>query len=211
MNNVSLHKGKLRLPKPYLSYSAVSTWLYSKEQFRKRYYENAPFHPTPEMIFGKKIATMLEHDHEDFSHVPRYPKSEQKLQVQLGDVLFYGFIDSFHPDELRIYEYKTGKTPWTKKRVAEHLQLDLYSAAVNSIYGDVTDECHLIWLPTERIENTNDGLKTHAEAYDIALTGEVKTFARHITPAERKAAIELLNAVAKEISEDYTNWCDRHS
>lgn len=201
---------KIKLPKPYLSYSAVSTWLYSKDQFRKRYYENKPLPATPEMVFGKKVSQMLEDNHDDLSHVPRYPKSEQPLRCQLGDVLFYGFIDSFHPDELRIIEYKTGKTPWTDKRVSEHLQLDLYSAAVNTTFGDVADECHLIWLPTVRNENTGDGLKTHADAYGIELTGEVNEFVRVVTPSERKAAIELLNSVAREISEDYSQWLQKN-
>lgn len=191
------------LNKPYLSYSAIDLWLKSPTQYRKRYYEQRPQPITPELSFGKKIATLLEASDESLAHIPRYAVSEKKISTEIDGVPILAYLDSYDPDGRRILEFKTGKQPWTDARVQNHKQLDLYSLLVEMTEGSVTDTTTLIWLETERVAKPQTGLLTAEESYDIALTGEVKTFERVITPDDRRVMRELVVRVASEIAADY--------
>lgn len=197
---------KYNLPKKYLSYSAIDTWLKNPGQFRKRYYEGEEFHMTPELTFGKKIAELLENGDGSLAHIPRYNKPEQEINCTIDDVPVFGFIDSYDTERHAFLEYKTGKQPWDEARVKQHLQLDIYSLAIQTIFGKVSDTCHLIWMETERIEDHPSGRITHADAYGIRLTGKVHTFERVITRIERDATRQLLTDVARAISDDYTEY-----
>lgn len=197
---------KYNLPKPYLSYSAISSWMKYPDQFRLRYYENIQEPESPELIFGKKIATLLENAHGDVAHIRQYKVPEQKIEIEVEGVKIFGFIDSFDPDACAFLEYKTGKTPWTDARVRDHLQLDIYSLAIETIFGKVHDQCHLIWMQTERVETPSGGRITHENAYGIRLTGKVETFERVIDADRRAWTRDLIVRVAKEISDDYTAW-----
>lgn len=205
-NNSSASSHQYNLPKPYLSYSAINKWLESPARFRKKYYENAPDYTTPELAFGKKIATLLENKDESMSHIRQLQKPEQRIDIMIDGVPIYGFIDSFDPDTKSFLEFKTGRQPWTKARVSKHLQLDLYSTAIEEMYGSVTDECMLIWMETEKIETPKIGLITHEESHGIRLTGVVKEFQRVITSEDRENMRTLLKRVAEEISDDYTEY-----
>lgn len=134
---------------------------------------------------------------------------EQKISVEIEGVPLFGFIDSFDPMDCAILEYKTGVTPWTDKRVADHLQLDLYSLAVETIFGKVQDETELIWMQTKKIEKPTSGRVTHEEAYEIEFTGKVKSFTREITKKDRDNTRSLLVEVAEAISADYSLWLDQ--
>lgn len=194
------------LPKPYLSYSAISTFLDRPDEFRRKYYENVETIVTPELAFGKKISTLLENKDESLSHIRQYVKPEQKFNIEIDSVKVFGFIDSFNPETNAFYEFKTGKQPWTRARVDKHLQLPIYSLAIEKTFGSVDDTCMLIWMETRKVERKGYGLSTHAEAYDIELTGTVREFDRTITASERKETEELIVSVARAISEDYTAW-----
>ena len=194
------------LPKPYLSYSAIESWLKYRADFRRRYYEQQEMIVTPELAFGKKIGELLENHDESLSHIKQYVKPEQKFNVEIDGVKLFGFIDSFNPETNSFYEFKTGRTPWTQGRVDKHLQLPIYSVAIEEMFGTVTDECELIWMETRKVEKQQIGLLTHRDAYGIELTGKVREFKRTITKEERQATRELVVTVAKEISDDYTEW-----
>jgi hypothetical protein len=196
------------LPKKYLSYSAISTWLSSKDRFRKQYYEGKPFQMTPELTFGKKIADLLEHGDESVQHILQYPQPEQEITTTIEGVPVFGFIDSFDPERCAFLEYKTGKEPWTQNRVQKHLQLDIYSLCIQNIFGKVDDTCHLIWMQTERVDIPQQGRITHENAYGIRMTGRVETFERTITQEERDNTRGLIVRVATEISEDFAAWKD---
>jgi len=202
---------KHNLPKEYLSYSAIDSWMKSPKQFRKRYYESAPSYTSPEMVFGKLTADMLENRDESLAHIRQYATPEQQIQVEIEGVPIFGFIDSFDPETNSILEYKTGRSPWTQKKVDKHLQLDIYSLCVEEIFGSVNDECMLIWMQTEKIDEPKVGLITHEDSHGIRLTGEVTEFTRIITDEERENTRELIARVAQEISDDYTEYLEAKS
>lgn len=201
---------KYFLPKPYLSYSAINTFMTSREEFRKRYYLNEPMRMTPELIFGKKVGEMLEHNHDSLSHVLRYDTAEQELRFDVDGIQILGYIDTFDSKKRKVGEYKTGKTPWTQSRVDKHLQLDIYSLGVETIFGSVDDECVLVWLETENIERKQGGRIAHGHQYDIGFTGKVKEFYRTITKEDRENCYNTIIKVAQDISEDYTDWMSEH-
>lgn len=202
---------KYNLPKPYLSYSAISTWLKNPYEFRRKYYQNEQTIMTPELYFGKKISKLLEDKHESLEHIRQYSVPEQEISVEIAGVPIYGFVDSFEPEPCAFLEYKTGVTPWTEKRVLEHLQLDIYSTAIEEIFGKVQDECTLIWMQTEKIEKPQTGRITHEQAYEIGFTGKVIEFPRVITKEDRDKTRSLLVEVATAISKDYSEFLQKKS
>lgn len=200
---------KFNLPKHHLSYSAIDMWLKYPEKYREKYYKGIEQYVTPELSFGKKIADLLEVGDESVKHVRRYPVAEKMFDLVIDEVPVFGFMDSFDPDTCSILEFKTGKTPWTQKRVDEHLQLDLYSLAVECMYNRVDDHTMLVWMETERVDRPSGGRISHSDAYGIRLTGKVTEFHREITKHDRLAMRRLLRSVAEDISEDYTSYQSR--
>jgi len=215
--------GKYYLPKPYLSYSAMSSFLSYREDFRKRYYENKPMIITPELTFGKNVGEMVEDiingkenitekTYSEYTHgdtkvlIPHGNVAEQELKFEVDGIPILGYIDSFLTGKNYIFEMKTGKTPWTQGRVDKHFQLDVYSLGVETIFGKVDDECVLVWLETQRVEKKAEGRCTHSGAYEIEFTGRVKEFVRTITKEGRENAYNQIIKIAQDISEDYTDW-----
>lgn len=194
--------------KDYLSYSAISTWIHSPEQYRRQYFEGQPFIDSPELLFGGKIGRLLETRDPSMDHILQYSTPEQKIECVIDGVPIFGFIDSFSPERRAFLEYKTGKQPWDEKRVKKHLQLDIYSLCIEHLWGSVEDTCHLIWMQTEQVDIKKEGRATHAEAYTIRLTGEVQTFERVVTKDDRYAVRELIVRVAHEIDRAYRAFLD---
>lgn len=217
MNNKKLSFGRKRFEengevyykdKPYLSYSAINTWKTSPEQYRRQYFEGTPFIESPEILFGGKIGRLLETHDESMDHILQYSDPEHKLEFEVDGVPIFGFIDSYSPERNAFLEYKTGKQPWDQKRVNKHLQLDIYSLGIETLYGKVEDLCHLIWMQTENVEHKKEGRATHADSYSIRLTGEVQTFERIVTKDDRYAARETIVRVAHEIDQAYRKFCE---
>ncbi len=205
------------LPRGYLSYSAWNLWNTNKEEFRKRYYEGKPSINTPETIFGKKIAKRLEDGHK-FEGI-EYEVAEMKLEVKLvGNLKLLSYLDGFNPKFLSIVEIKTGhknkdgKVPWDNVKVAKHRQLDFYSMMVKKSYGNVNNNCTLIWLETKfkTKETEFDGHILNSDSRELELTGYKKEFSRNIKEWERKKIEKDIIKSALEISEDYTLWQQKH-
>lgn len=213
-NEFSMKKKELALPKGYLSYSAMSLWQRSPEQYRARYYENAPDFDSPELTFGKHIAKMLEDSHESVAHVPRLPVAEYPFMVEISGVMVKGYIDTFDPEKIAFAEYKTGhldpsgNPPWNVVKVRQHGQLTLYSCALEIIHKKVDPLCELIWLETEFVEKTRTFGKhvLRGHSRELKLTGRIERFPRKITKWERTRMKNLVRDVAEEISEDYKKY-----
>jgi hypothetical protein len=203
-------KMKYNLPKPYLSYSQVSMWQKNKDQYRQRYYLNAPAFENIEIIFGKKVAKMLEEgvDHPVLNKVPKYKFTEYRVEKSVGDVPFLAVFDSFSKLRSGIIEYKTGKEPWDDVRVAKHRQLDTYSLMAKIDRGWVDPWCRLVWMETRYapVMDSIGSFKCERDGNELEFTGKIKTFWRRISEWERKKMKETIQQVAREISEDYTNF-----
>lgn len=205
----------MNLPKKYLSYSAISLWQRNKDEYRRRYYENIKSPETPEMIYGKKIAKILESglfdDHPKLRKIPRYRSPEHPLEVTIDDIPLLGYVDSFDPGLGRFIEYKTGRNNvdgtdrWNTIEVYKTDQLPMYSLMVKEKYGYVENLCHLVWLRTVFTQKVTefDGHRLVAEEKNVTLEGYFKIFPRRIFEYERQAMKDKIIRIAKEIETDY--------
>lgn len=197
------------LPKGYLSHSAMELWRKNPDAYRRKYYEKGPDINTPEILFGKKIATLLENHDELVKHVKQYSHPEFQLDFQIEGVPILGYIDSFDPKKKRFLEFKTGHVAWDAVRVRKHPQLTLYSLGIEVLFGSVHPTCELVWLETEKVLTPSLGLVTHEDAHSIKLTGRIETFKRKIEQWERDKLREDIVSIAREISADYEAYKNR--
>ncbi len=193
-------------------------WMKNPAAYRRRYYENEDQVETPPMVFGKKIASVLENrDYKEFpllAKVPFYSVSEHELDVMIGDVPVKGFLDLYEPKTYTFGEVKTGSIshtngpPWSKAKVIAHEQLPFYSLLIKTAYGIVDPWTKLIWLETRYImtKESVGSRVMEAEGRDLELTGKMKVYRRRIAQWERDRIKRMILKVAKEISTDYTEW-----
>ena len=77
--------------------------------------------------------------------------SEESFTFKQGDISFNGNIDRIEqtPDgQLRVIDFKTGKKPsrLTKARIPEEIQLNLYSLAIQNVYGKLPQAASFFYL-----------------------------------------------------------------
>ena len=168
---------------------------------------------SPQTDYGKEIADMLKDDPTNpiVAHIPSYEVKDVGFTANISGVPVLMFPDSLSLiGTPKFYEYKTGVDPWTPEKVADHMQLKLYSLGIKEQYGSVQDECTLFWLPT-KMEDEIQETKINGRVYKVAfqvprMTGEVIPFPCVVTDMERYRAREWIVAAAHEISADFINW-----
>ena len=206
---------KLKLPKPYISSSQITTWHYSKGQYVDRYIFGIPTVESPELLFGKRVSELLEKGKwgreskivkQVLDRLIRYSKPEHELKATLstpkGDVDVLGYIDSYSPlgtnvriKKPRIMEYKTGAKLWDKKRADEHFQTQLYAGIIYKQTG-ILPEVKIQWVQTHRVAGIS------------VPTGVVRTFRVVVTVSSVLAALKEAQRVAMEISDWYAEYLD---
>ena len=136
-----------------LSWSAISSFKYSKQDWYEKYVLGIKPATTAEMEFGKMIGKKLETDPTYLPMIPRCGKMEHEFTAEWKGIRLIGFADSFgHISFNELDEYKTGVKKWDKKRVDEHGQLTMY-CLMNYIKNKVKPEdvkIRLTWMPTQR-------------------------------------------------------------
>lgn len=205
----------MNLPKKYLSYSQISLWEKNKEGYRRRYYDNEPSAETLEMVYGKKIAKILEtgrfNDHPILGKIPRYDTPEHKIDLMIDDVPFMGYIDSYDSQGHRFIEYKTGrngpnnKPRWDLPAVYKTDQIPIYSLMIKEKYGEVDNLAHLVWLRTVFTKKTMEfeGHVLESDDKDVKIDGHFEVFERNVFEYERQAMREKIIRIANEIEQDY--------
>lgn len=203
--------------KDTISWSAFSTWLSSKEQYRLRYYyENRPSFQTPETMFGNHIGKYLEDGHPEVEHIEQYSHPEHRILVEVDGVKLLGYLDSFDPKANRFLEYKTGHKNkkgeyyWNAVKVAKHKQLDFYSLLIQAKNGKVQNQCKLIYMETVEEPLIYQGRKLEAMNKGLRLNGHVKVFKRTIEQWERNFMQQEIKKVAKAIRTDYERHRKSH-
>lgn len=209
------------LPKGYLSYSSMTMWNSSKDQYRKKYYSTEPYDlDTPYTRFGKEIAETLEDKkktkaHPVLSQIPLYPVREQPLIHTIDGVPIRGYIDSFDLRHKKIIEIKTGlrkegKPAWDRVKVKKHNQILLYSLLVKELFGRVNPVVKLIWIETawreECAVTVFNGVEFKTCGPKLFLTGHFEVFERVIEDWEYEYMRNEIVRVASEISADYTAY-----
>jgi len=196
------------LPKKYLSYSQMSLWQSNREGYRQRYYFDGPSFVTREILFGKRVAHMLENGIKDpvLDRVPRYKLMEHRIEVKVGGVPFLGVLDSFSKQRKAIVEYKTGKEAWNDLRCAKANQLVIYSLLTKVKYKKVDPWVRLVWIETRDGKETREfgGHTLIGKNNQIEFTGKIQVFKRRISEWQRAKMQKQIIKIAKEISDDYT-------
>lgn len=153
--------------KNYLSWSQLSLFERSPEEYRRVYILGEKGFENAEMRLGSRIASGLEKDDElsgdglvDFCKMslPSVDQKEKELRVKWSDMELLVRMDGFVNPNV-IYEYKTGHSAWTQKKVDSWGQLTFYAFVFYLATGTMP-ELNLIWIPTKK------------ENGEIKLTGE---------------------------------------
>ena len=189
-------------PKPYLSWSQLSTWEYSVEDYRKKYILGEWDPPNKYMEFGKKFAEMLEKGEKPtdarllnaLNFMPDYPVREFKFGEFCKlkgkkPIRLYCIFDCLDPVNHKICEIKTGKL-WNQKKADEHGQVTFYAYAYY-LKHNIIPQTELIWVATEE----KDG--------GIQATGEVQIFQTKRTMKDLLAIHSRIEAAVNGISELY--------
>ena len=122
-----------------VSWSQLSSWAYSKEQWANKYIFDKPEPANQAMLFGNVVGDTLGLPH---SMVPKLNpqligEKEFKLRVKMGKRILIGFCDHFCPKKLVLNENKTSQKAnrWTQKEVDNHGQLTMYALMLYLDYG----------------------------------------------------------------------------
>lgn len=202
---------KLTLPKPYLSYSALTLWGKNKEQFRDRYYRNIKSPDNEYSLFGREVHALIDTD-PIYAEI-RLPTSEQKMEVVIGGVPILGYLDTYDPTMHAFGEYKSSiRTPdgahrWTKKIVDKHDQLPFYSLLLQEKYGVKINKTYLVYLETAWEEKAKKiGSVELVLSKKLVLTGHREVFPRRIFQRDRDRMKRWIIRSAKSISKDYEHF-----
>jgi len=143
------------LKKRPLSWSAISSFEWDKSQWYDTYILGKR-QESREMSFGSKVGKQIEKDPTYIPEIIRHSKMEHPFKCVFNGIPLVGYADSFcNKSFKKLLEIKTGKKQWTKKRVDEHGQLDMYllmNYVVNKIKPEDV-EITLVWLPTEETKD----------------------------------------------------------
>lgn len=136
-----------------LSWSAISSFEYSPEQWYDRYILNKKQPENAEMLFGKAFAKSVE-ARKPLVPVEIYKEVEYPLNVMFNGIKMTGYIDSYEPHSA-LREYKTSKTVWAKEKAEQHGQLVMY-ALMLYVQHKVKPEELTIHLDCIQTEQTGD-------------------------------------------------------
>ncbi len=202
---------QIKLPRGYLSYSAMTLWETSPHKFKKDYFEGGPRLDSKYLRFGKSFAKSVEDGtyKDAFPELPVHSEVEFEIRIDINGVPILSFIDSYCPEKNVILEYKTGKHPWTPAKVQKHSQLIFYATALYELTGKMPEYAELVWLETKDSKGEKKVGLYNGDDDLIEFTGNMKTFKRnfffteveHMRERIRKNAIEITNAF-KEYVDD---------
>lgn len=186
-----------------LSWSAIGSFVWDKEQWYTKYILGLEQLQTPELIFGKKFADSCEAK-KPLSPVTILSKMEHELLFNIGDIPMIFYSDTFDDVTLReTGEYKTGVKKWDKKRVDEHGQITL-GALGNFIVNKVKpEECNLWleWMPTQKIPKANGDYKGFDYEIDFIDPKDVRRFNTRRTTRDVLMFGVYVKQVVKEMQE----------
>ena len=136
-----------------LSWSALSSFEWDKQQWYDRYVLNIKDPPSNAMLFGKKFGEAAERG-EPMAPVTILSKMEYEFRCMFGNIPLLGFADTFdHVTMHRLGEYKTAGTAWTQDKVNKHGQLTMY-AMMNLVCNQVLpEECDIFLESVTTVQN----------------------------------------------------------
>lgn len=137
-----------------LSWSSINCFEQSPQEWYDRYYGGKPFKVTPEVTFGKRFADSIENDTCEIA-LDLQPVKEHSFKTKYKHINLIGYADAFNTETKQaLDEVKTGKVPWTQKRVDNHGQITMY-ATMNYLISGIKPEdtvFKLHWVQTTDLD-----------------------------------------------------------
>jgi hypothetical protein len=160
-----------RFIKRPLSYSQLSSWDYSKEEWYKRYVLNYPYTTNSAMQCGNIIGDSIGTDKSLVPNLNPPGIKEFRLTAHLGDIYMVGYADHYCPETKVLHENKTStnRKKWTQGAVDKHKQLDMYCLML-TLTHDTAPEDVEIWLnyiPVIEAQDLRYYLPNPAEHYSF--------------------------------------------
>lgn len=165
-------------PNRPLSWSAISSFEWNKDQWWRKYIGKEIPEITPELAFGSMVDKRLQEDPKYLPNIVRYPILQHEMRCTYAGIPLIGIADTYAPPDTDVdrkkipwpalRDYKTGRKPWDKKRADETGQLTMY--------------CLMLWeiekIRPEDVELYIDWMPTHIKDGKIEFIkeGEVKSF-----------------------------------
>lgn len=141
-----------RFIKRPLSYSQLSCWEWSKEDWYQNYILNKPRGKSSAMEVGNIIGDSIGTPQSLVPELNPAGVKEYPLNAQLNDIYLVGYADHFCPDTLELNENKTAVNPkkWTQGTVNRHGQLTMYALCL-FLKHDIKPEDLTIYLNYIRV------------------------------------------------------------
>lgn len=201
-----MKKKVIQLPKGYLSYSQLTLWLADKEKYKALYFDERNELRTTNsgQAYGKIVADALENGiptgdlltDSATLLLTKYDTADQEIRCDMKtkDSIVPLLIkpDTLDSKTKAFREYKTGKTPWTRKKAQDHIQMKFYAMGIYVAYGVLLKEAYLDWIETAK---ELDGT--------ISPTGRLESFRVTFLLNDILKMMALTTKVAKEIE---TAW-----
>ena len=126
-----------RFIKRPLSYSQLSCWEWSHEDWYQNYIKNKPRGKSAAMEIGNVIGDSIGTDNSLVPGLNPPGQKEYPLTAQLKDIYIVGYCDHWCPDTLELNENKTAVNTkkWTQGSVDKHGQLTMYCLMLFLRYG----------------------------------------------------------------------------
>lgn len=200
-----MEPSKISLPKGYLSWSQLDVWRRNPDRYKEEYFYDLPKLDTKYLRFGKWFAKEIEKGRHKkyFPDLPVYDKFEHKMEIELDGVKLLSYIDSCHPEEHVFLEYKTGKAPWSLKKVQKHDQLAFYALGLYKLTGKMPEYCDLVWLETAEIDESKMKGLYNIENEGIYFTGRMEVYRRYFDIRELERIEAEIIKSATDISQAY--------
>ena len=148
-------------PRPYLSWTALNMVETSPAQWVKTYLYGERIPINRGMAFGKKMADGLESGELTgdifldvaMAQLPKFEIMDKEFRVEMKSgkekIELLCKPDTMRADMSAFKEYKTGKTPWTQKKVDGFGQLTFYATGMYLKTGHIPKDIELVHVPTE--------------------------------------------------------------
>lgn len=166
-----------------LSWSAISSFEYSPEQWYKNYVLHEARTESLAMVFGKKFAKSIE-EGKPLAPVEVYSEVEYPLDTTFNGIKMCGYVDTYEP-HTKFREYKTARQIWTREKALTHGQLKMYALMIYLIHKVKPEDLqiHLDCIQTRDSGNFEisfiEPIKVHS--FEVKLTmKDILLFGAHI-------------------------------
>jgi hypothetical protein len=151
-------------PKKHLSWSQMIMVEKSPETYKKVYIHDMKI-INKGIILGKEISECLENDELTGNPVrdlvltkfPKLDKMELELNTEIEvkgkKIELLSYLDTCSNDYNEFYEYKTGSTKWSQKKVDELGQITFYCVVIYELTGKIPNKIKLYYAPSQQLPN----------------------------------------------------------